>query len=871
MNPLVCLLIVAIPGDAPIAPRYPADVEVFHCDFAEAKWDKNFDHWPDGWVRERGRGFPGYLSVKLEPGSAPGGGAVLAMELDGGAIAVYAPPIDISRDYAYVAEVLVKTDRLVHDRAFLSATLLDEGRHKVHTLHSEKVRDSRGWRKIRLGPFAAEAKGTRFAVVGLHLEPQGKADLTGAVQFADVWMGRLPRMSATLNSPTHLFSDPGEIEVFCDVSGFTDRERAVRFELSNEMGGSILSTAQALSIAPAASETVLGAAAPDDRGPPLRGTAVWKPPVPGPGFYRVRAELSGPQGQVQARQMALAVLGPVPGGDGGEFGWSLPNGAGPLELATLAQVIRQAGINWVKYPVWFGTKTPASDIEPLIVFGERLNARGIELVGMLNHPPQELSNRFPGPGPLAADVFSAGPELWYPALEPVLMRLATRVRWWQLGADDDRSFVGYPDLAGKVGQIKEQLDRVGQDVRVGFGWDWMHQLPTARGGKTPWRFLALSSDPPLTPEEMAFYLTGTAPASAQRWVSLEPLRRDDYPVQVRAVDLVRRMMAAKIHRAEGVFLTDPFDPQTGVMNPDGTVDELFLPWRTAALLLRGTEHLGSIRLPGGSPNHVFAHGDEAVMVVWNDRPAREVLYLGQNVRQIDLWGRAKTLPAQRHEQIVEAGPTPTFVTGLSRAVAQWRKDFAFDHVRIPSIFGQSHANSFQLTNRFPRGVSGTAELVVPEIWSAEPRRVSFRLAAGETQSFPFQVVLPYHAANGRHPIRIDFELLADRSYHFSVYRHMDLGLGDVYIEIGTRLNDKGEAEIEQRFINETDHRVSFDCQLYVPDRKRLKTQVLGLGTGRDVQVYRLPQGDQLLGSTVWLRAVEIGGPRILNYRFVVKK
>ncbi len=869
MDLLVCLLIVAIPGDAPIEPRYPADVEVFHCDFAQDKWDKNFDHWPDGWVRERGRGFPGYLNVKLEPSLAPGGGAALAMELDGGAIAAYAPPIDISQAYAYVAEVLVKTEGLVHDRAFLSVTLLDEGRQKLHTLRSERVRDSHGWRKVRLGPFAAEAKGARFAIVGLHLEPQGKADLTGSAQFADVWMGRLPRMSATLNSPTHVFGDPGEVAVFCEVSGFTDRERAVQFELSDELGAPIQSTIQVLTVAPTGPEAP-GAAAAEDRGPPLRGTAVWKPPISGPGFYRMRAELSGPKGQVQASRMALAVLGPVPCGDAGEFGWSLPNGSGPLELATLAQVIRQAGINWVKYPVWFGSKTPAADIESLVLFGERLNARGVELVGMLNHPAQEVSHRFPGQEPVAAEVFSAGPELWYPALEPVLMRLAARVRWWQLGADNDRSFVGYPDLAGKIGQVKEQMDRVGQDVRIGFGWDWMYQLPTARGGKAPWRFLALSSDPPLTPDEMAVYLTSGGPANAQRWVSLEPLRRSEYPVQVRAVDLVRRMMAAKMHRAEGIFLTDPFDPQTGVMNPDGTVGELFLPWRTAALLLRGTEYLGSIRLPGGSPNHVFARGDEAVMVVWNDKPVREVLYLGQDVRQIDVWGRAKTLPAQRHEQIVAVGPTPTFVTGLNRAVAQWRKDFAFDHVRIPSIFGQSHANSFQLTNRFSRGVSGTAELVVPEIWSVEPKRVSFRLAAGETRDFPFQVVLPYHAANGRHPVRIDFEVLADRSYHFSVYRHMDLGLGDVYIEVCTRLNDKGEAEIEQRFINDTDRRVSFDCQLFAPDRKRLKTQVLGLGPGRDVQVYRLPQGDQLLGSTVWLRAVEIGGPRILNYRFVVK-
>ena len=64
----------------------------------------------------------------------------------------------------------------------------------------------------------------------------------------------------------------------------------------------------------------------------------------------------------------------------------------------------------------------------------------------------------------------------------------------------------------------------------------------------------------------------------------------------------------------------------GIMNADGTPGELFLVWRTAALALAGAECLGSIQLPSGSRNLVFAHGEDAMMVVWSDHPADEAIH-----------------------------------------------------------------------------------------------------------------------------------------------------------------------------------------------------------------------------------------------------
>ena len=56
-----------------------------------------------------------------------------------------------------------------------------------------------------------------------------------------------------------------------------------------------------------------------------------------------------------------------------------------------------------------------------------------------------------------------------------------------------------------------------------------------------------------------------------------------------------------------------------------------------------------------------------------------------------------------------------------------------------------------------------------------------------------------------------------------------------------------------------------------PDRRRLVSQVTRLGPQRDTKRYRFPDGRELIGKTIWLRAEEIGGDRTFNYRFIAKE
>ena len=867
MSSLLTILILATGVAAPTDVRYRDAVEVFHCDFGP-QWDKSFDGWPDRWTRRRSPAFPTYLPIQIQDDPSALGGHCLRIDLDGGAAAISSPPLKVNAIFSYVIEAQVKSEGLKQDEAYVSLTFYDARHKALETITSERIRGTTPWRRIRINPIAPSHDSTEYAVVGLHLEPTARADVHGSASFADVWVGRLPRMTLKADRRDNLYVDPARPKISCVASGFAEENSRVVFELLDRSGKTIASEEQQLIVT-----TKSGALRPDGEtgdapsASGVVGNAAWNPPIPEMGFYHVRVKMPGREGVVDQRELSLAIAPAQVSPMTGEFGWTIPDGEYPLTLGELAELLGQAGVNWVKFPVWTGAQD-GGRLDRLVWFAERLHFQHVEMVGMLHQPPADLRKRLGDTDrPLAAQIFSTERELWDPSLEPVLTSLSLKVRWWQLGADKDTSFVGYPNAAQKVTEFRKSASRFGQQVFVGIGWSWLHELPSERQA---WDFASLSSDPPLTWEEQSAYLKLSAAAKTQRWAVIEPLMKEDYAADIRAGDLARRMLAAKIGGAEGIFVPEVFSTSRGLMNDDGTVGELLLPWRTTALALAGAKYIGSFSLPNNSVNHVFDRDGQVVMVVWNDRPTEERVYLGDEVRQMDLWGRSIKPATDASEQVIQVQPLPTFITGMNAAVLRWRMSATLAETQWPSLFGVAHNNALIVKNAFGQGISGQIKIVTPEGWRVSPAEVPFKLASGETLNQPFEAILPPDAASGRQNIRFDFDIMADRRYKFSVRRQIDVGLDDVTVAANTRLNDQGELEIEQRLTNETDNAVSFKCFLYAPDRLPIVTQVVEQGRGTDTKSFRLPNGAELLGKTLLLRADEIAGQRIINVRFTAQ-
>jgi len=853
---------------APTAQRYPDAVEVFHCDFGP-QWDSNLERWPDLWTRLRSAAHPPYLPARISDDPAPHSSRSLRIDLDGGAACLYSPPFKVTPLFSYAVEASAKTEGLVRDQAYVSLTFFDAQKKPLGTFNSQRIGGSAGWTKLEIEPVAPPGATADSAMIELRLEPTGRPDLHGSAWFGDVWAGQLPRMTVSANRRNNVYALPDRPTITCTVAGFAEEHSRVTFELQDVAGTVLARHDQQLGAARGATAPQPGDAAEGLAARPagVVDTVVWSPPISEPGFYRVLIGIPGRVGVVHQREVTLAVISPQSCPDSGEFGWTLPGGEGPLGMNDLESLISQAGVSWVKFPVW-AAGADSNRIDRVVWLAERLHLQHIELVGLLHQPPPEVLHRLgDSPHPLAAQIFSTDPEVWHPSLEPALTSLSLKVRWWQLGLDDDTSFTGYPQATEQAARIRRLIARFGQQVYLGVGASWLNELPKQAHA---WDFVSLSANPPLTWEEQSAYLDATAGAKTRRWVVIEPLSRDDYAVDTRAADLAQRMLAAKMHGAEGIFLPDAFNTARGVMNDDGSAGELLLPWRTTALALAGTQYLGSLDLPSGSENYVFGRGDELAMFVWNDRPVREAVYLGENCRRLDLWGRATPLPGDERGQTFDVGPMPVVVTGLNAPLLRWRTSVKLAQTIYPSVFGVAHANVLSVKNSFAQGISGKIRLNTPDGWRTVPRDFSFKLAAGETLNQPFEVTLPLDAVTGRQDMHVEFDLMADRRYQFQVLRPVEVGTNDVYVKVSSRLNERGELEVEQRLTNETESVVSFKCYLYIPDRLPVVTQVVELGRGADTKTFRLPDGAELVGKAMLLRADEIGGQRIINHRFVAQ-
>ncbi len=220
--------------------------------------------------------------------------------------------------------------------------------------------------------------------------------------------------------------------------------------------------------------------------------------------------------------------------------------------------------------------------------------------------------------------------------------------------------------------------------------------------------------------------------------------------------------------------------------------------------------------------------------------------------------------------MIEVGRAPLFIKQVDPAIVRTQMSVAFDAAQLASQFGKPQTNGLSFKNYFPQSIRGSVRLITPEAWRVSPKDIPFKLAAGETSFQQCEITLQSTAATGRQVVRLDFDLSADRRYRFSVYRHMEVGLGDVFAEALTRVNERGQLEVEQRLTNETDETVSFKCYLYAPGRKRMMMHVEDHGRGVDTKTFRLGSADDMIGKTLFLRAEEINGTRILNYSVIAQ-
>lgn len=878
--------------------------------------DLDVDGLPDDWVRRRGTGFPQYVRCTIDPEYGHEGDQSLHVEINGGRLTYYSPfntrlgRIDPAFNYVFRGHV--RTVGLRHDAAVLSVSFLNARRQRLQRFRTQAVSGTHaGWVELKLGPLEPLPE-VRFVVIGCHVTHGAEQDIRGDVWFDSLWMGRLPRLSLINDPRDHyltpdgpLWPERGNAAAAVSRSGQTRQSRGLPEKQTPQNTGQVEAArapeslvAHVTGLEPGFDYTLfmsledvagnvlkkrtwpmrapVSADGADGNGNGKSGAESgqvdvvrWNVAPRESGCYFVKAHLSRGSDRTLLRETTIAVVEPSRARTSGEFGWSMTSGYGELEPEDVIHLLGEAGINAVKLPLWksMNGEGPASP-EDLSRILDGLASRSISVVGLLNDPPSSIRDLFGDRFSGVRQIFDLDRDFWGPSLEPVLARYGSTVEYWQLGGEDDHSFVGWPRLAESVKSIKADFDRIGRNSQIGVQWPW----PTA-DQPVPIDirdlFVTVGGPDGLSVESVAEAFDDSVTVGpTKRWALIQPLS-NEHPHEDRASDLVERMIAARLAGAKHIYLTDPLDPHHGVLKRDGAPAPLFLPWRTAATLLRGTEYLGSFRLPGKPVNHVLQRDGAVTVVFLGTTPGSASLNLGDRVERVDIWGRRQSFPVLNGRQQISIGTVPVFCTGCSEPLARWRLETGFENGRIPSVLGQ-HQDAIIVHNTFNQGIRGTVRLNTPPDWTLERDSWPLELAAGETVKLPVAITLPATESLGTSNAVISFEIESDRRHSFDVYRSFEVGLGDILVDLLTRPLDDGRLEIEQIVTNKTNgDPISFRCTLSVSGHRSQTRYVTRLGADQDRKLYYLPNAEALQGRELWLNLEEIGGRRNLNKRLII--
>ena len=357
---------------------------------------------------------------------------------------------------------------------------------------------------------------------------------------------------------------------------------------------------------------------------------------------------------------------------------------------------------------------------------------------------------------------------------------------------------------------------------------------------------------------------------------LDPVEKDKYHRESRIRDLVMRMATVRSHRVQAAFVSNPYDPQQGLLRSDGRPDELLLPWRTTSRLIGNLRRTGSLQLRSGAENIVFAGADRAVLLVWSAEPTEELIYLGENVQEVDVWGKVKNLPLEtvgnQTAQRIQIGKVPKFIIGADPTLLAFRMSVEISPQQLDSFLGQKQALSVKFTNPTRESLVGRMQLLAPETWNVENPVRGWETLAGRSSSNAFDVVLSNTAKVGSYELPIQFTLETIPPKTFTTYRKVGVGPLGLEMNVTTRLLANNDLRVDIELTNNGLREQSYDCMMFATPDRQYQRQFIIVRPGETVRrAMHWIDGDQLIGKRMLLRADEQDGPRMLNFPFTATR
>jgi hypothetical protein len=882
------------------------------------------DQWPKGWKRRQDREHPAYLMMKVVPRDADTVAAArtlsqlwtkfesgklspesnpelppqqltkfmdmivdrcLELQMDGGSAEVIGPIVQLDPRYSYGLEASVQCSQLNGHQAWVELELLDDNSKPISSSTTEVLTGTNNWKRVQCVSSLDDQHEFRAARVRLIVKRNESREFRGVVRFDNIRINRVPRLELHSNLKLNIANPGQECEITCTAIGINNKDEnpSVRFQLLNELGEVVdqksvplLPVNEPRKQPPNSAgdgqryvSTKSGSRRPAEAENANR-QAMWKLKLNTPGHFVAKVFLGRHTSRIRDKELPLAVVESTSLESQGPFGWSLPPGLDSDQLRNIPQLARTFGASNIKIPIWLDVNEDAAAIDQIAWLIERLQSQQVQCVGVIDQPPPSQRKQFNDNDDLLPIVtIFQNKAIWEPLLDPILSRMTMKLSWFQLGNDSDHSFLANEKLLQTLTEIHSSVQTYSQELHLAIAWPWLDGLP--QGQAMAWEATQLSIQPDLRSEELPSYLASKAHEGTTKWLTLDFLSASKYSLLDRVRDLTERIVMMKKLAITSAYVTKPMDPDVGLFNSNFEPQAISVPWRTLVEHVGPANYVGKIMLPGGSQNHIFQNGKHGLMLIWNDNPKEEQLYLGPDVDAVDLWGRSVTVasaksPRNGAEQRVAVGPWPIIIRGLDLPVARFRMQFELGTASLQSLVGRGQSVPIKVGNPFGKVIRGSMDLVAPTLLEKEFASLSLQVTPDRVLEKDFPLELRSDVSAGKHAVRFDFQIEANKTERFSTYHELTVGFDD--IEFQWQLQQISETSVLLRLTanNRGNLETTFQCKFFPPPYPYQHFQAERLIPGSNNREYliQLPSVD--VNAEFWIRCEELETRRTLNYR-----
>jgi hypothetical protein len=219
-------------------------------------------------------------------------------------------------------------------------------------------------------------------------------------------------------------------------------------------------------------------------------------------------------------------------------------------------------------------------------------------------------------------------------------------------------------------------------------------------------------------------------------------------------------------------------------------------------------------------------------------------------------------------QRVSIGPVPTFVIGVDRELLALRMSIKVEPAQLDSVLGKEQQLNVSFSNPTRESIVGRLRVEPPATWSVDSDNHPWELLPERTTLHPIRVVLSNTSRIGEHELPIQLLLDTQPPRVITVHKRIRVGPEGLGLDVRTHLHESGELRVQLEMTNHTRETQSYDCLLFPAAQRQYQRCFMMVPAGQTVRrTVHWPNGEELVGKRMLLRADEKRGPRVFNHSF----